>query len=328
MPEPVSVISAGIVVVDHVAAPISAVPKPGELVLTDDCQLHIGGCASNVAIDLARLGVSSRVVGCIGDDPLGGFVRDQLAAEGVDAGGLVLAAGAPTSQTLVVNVRGEDRRFIHLIGANGRFTAQMLPIDVIRCARSIYVGGFFLMDAMDAGELAAVFRTAREARVHTLLDVVVPGPRDFESDLRKVLPFTDFFLPNNDEAAAMTRLREPLDQARRFREWGARNVIVTSGARGCLFSSPEAEFAAEAFDVPFVDGTGGGDAFAAGLIAALLQGLDRRECVRWGAALGASCVQSSGATRGVFRRDQLETFLASRAFKIHPISDGFASPPP
>jgi sugar/nucleoside kinase (ribokinase family) len=324
MQQPVSVISAGIVVVDHVAAPIPHLPKPGELVLTDDCQLHIGGCASNVAIDLARLGVSSRVVGCIGDDPLGGFVRDQLTAEGVDVGGLLPTNGAPTSQTLVVNVQGEDRRFIHLIGANSRLNADMLPLDVIYCAKSLYVGGLFLMDAMDAGELAEVFRAARQAGVVTFLDVVVPGERMFKADLCKILPHTDFFLPNSDEATAMTNLREPPDQARRFREWGARNVIVTCGRRGCVFSSPDAEFYAGAFEVPFVDGTGGGDAFAAGFIAALLQGLEPIECVRWGAAMGASCVQSSGATHGVFRRDQLDAFLASRTLEIRPIHSSAA----
>ena len=67
---PCPVICAGIVVVDHVSAPIDRLPQSGELLLTEDCQLHIGGCAANVTIDLAKLGIQSRVLGMVGDDLL------------------------------------------------------------------------------------------------------------------------------------------------------------------------------------------------------------------------------------------------------------------
>jgi len=60
----------------------------------------------------------------------------------------------------------------------------------------------------------------------------------------------------------------------------------------------------------FVDGTGSGDAFAAGFILGLLQGVSMRRCVELGSALGASCVRKTGATAGVFTRFELEQFLS------------------
>jgi sugar/nucleoside kinase (ribokinase family) len=61
-----------------------------------------------------------------------------------------------------------------------------------------------------------------------------------------------------------------------------------------------------------VDGTGSGDAFLAGYLYAFLQRHPLSDCVRYGAALGASCVQSLGATSGVFDATQLERFVQER----------------
>ena len=65
------VLCAGIVVADHVSAPIDHLPAAGELVLADRLVLTIGGCAANVAVDLVKLGVPASVVGRVGDDVFG-----------------------------------------------------------------------------------------------------------------------------------------------------------------------------------------------------------------------------------------------------------------
>ncbi|MEX0978524.1 MAG: hypothetical protein WDZ48_06715, partial [Pirellulales bacterium] len=54
-PESIDCLSVGILVADHLCDPIDRVPAAGELILCPRLPLAIGGCASNVAIDLARL---------------------------------------------------------------------------------------------------------------------------------------------------------------------------------------------------------------------------------------------------------------------------------
>src|SRR6476469_1846765 len=108
-----SVLCAGIVVADHVSSPISHLPAAGELVLADQLLLTIGGCAANVAVDLVKMGVAAAVAGRVGDDIFGRVVADLLRQQQVDVSGLAVTRGTDTSQTLIVNVRGEDRRFIH-----------------------------------------------------------------------------------------------------------------------------------------------------------------------------------------------------------------------
>ena len=68
--------------------------------------------------------------------------------------------------------------------------------------------------------------------------------------------------------------------------------------------------------MPFIDGSGGGDAFAAGYIDGLLLGLDAEGCLRRASAVGASCVRAIGTTTGVFTRSECEAFLQSQALRI------------
>jgi sugar/nucleoside kinase (ribokinase family) len=63
------------------------------------------------------------------------------------------------------------------------------------------------------------------------------------------------------------------------------------------------------YPTEFVGATGSGDAFDAGYIAGLLAGADPLGCLKWGAALGASCVRSLSATESVFSRVEAEDFL-------------------
>src|SRR5207245_861218 len=78
------VLCGGIVVADHVCAPISHVPAAGELVMADKMLLTLGGCAANAAVDLAKMGVRSAVVGRVGGDVFGRVVADMLDGHGVD----------------------------------------------------------------------------------------------------------------------------------------------------------------------------------------------------------------------------------------------------
>jgi sugar/nucleoside kinase (ribokinase family) len=307
---------AGIVVADFICAPVTYVPNAGGVVMTDAISTAIGGCASNVAMDLAKIGRRAAVAGLVGSDMPGRFVRDELAQGGVDTTHLVETATAQTSATLVINVRGEDRRFIHTFGANAEFDGRRISTALVRQARVLYLGGFFLMPRLTAERVVEMFRCAREAHVPTVLDVVIPDPRNCREQLDQVLPWTDVFLPNVDEARQITGLADPLEQARLFLDAGAKTVVITCGGDGAVLASESETLRAGRFPVDFVDGTGSGDAFAAGYIAGLLDGSPPERCLEIGSALGASCVRRAGATTGVFTRSELDEFLSSHHLPI------------
>jgi sugar/nucleoside kinase (ribokinase family) len=318
MPQPTDVLCAGIIVADHVSSPITHLPEAGELVLTDQLLLTIGGCAANVAVDLVQLGVPAAVVGRVGEDVFGRIVADMLRERQVDVSSMIATPGQDTSQTMIVNVVGQDRRFIHTFGANAGFRAADIPADRVVCCRVLYLGGYLLMEGMKQEELASVFAAARKAGARTVLDVVTPGPgaEGYLARLEKLLPYVDVFLPNDYEGQCMTGEKDPLRQAERFHALGVGTAIITMGDRGAVVVGKGGRLRAEAFKVPFVDGSGGGDAFAAGYILGLLQGEDLAGCVRLASAVGASCVRAIGTTTGVFTRAELAAFLREQTLQI------------
>lgn len=299
---------AGILFADYVCAPISRVPEPGELVPTDHLGIALGGCASNTGLDLAKVGVRVGVSGCVGDDFAGEFVIQTLAAGKVDTSGIHRIAGPGTAGTMVINVEGQDRRFISTPAANTRFTVDHIPADWVRQAKVFYVGGYLMMPALETDAFVELLRAARAGGAKTVLDVVLLGT-DYWERLAKVLPETDVFLPNDDEAALVTGIKDPVAQAECFRRAGAKTVVITLGSRGSILVSDRLRLRAGAYPVEFVGGTGSGDAFDAGYIAGLLNGEDPAGCLRWGSALGASCVRSTGATESVFNRAEAEEFM-------------------
>jgi sugar/nucleoside kinase (ribokinase family) len=316
MTTPTDVLCAGIIVADHVSSPISHLPAAGELVLAEQLLLTIGGCAANVAVDLVKLGVNAAVVGRVGDDVFGRVVGEMLHERGVGVETLRVTPRVDTSQTLIVNVAGQDRRFIHTFGANARFQAIDIPFEQVEHCKVLYLGGYLLMRELQAEALAAVFATARQAGAKTVLDVVTPGRADYLPQLKPLLPQVDVFLPNNHEAELITGETDPLRQAEQFHQLGAKTAIITLGDGGSVLVNGKERLRAAAYAVPFVDGSGGGDAFAAGYILGLLQGADAAGCLRLGSAVGASCVRAIGTTTGVFTRAECEEFVREQPLRI------------
>jgi sugar/nucleoside kinase (ribokinase family) len=310
------VVCAGVLVADHLCTPIDHLPEAGELVAADELVLNIGGCASNAAVVLAKLGVRATICGKVGDDAFGRFVADTLVGFGVDVAALAVDPDLPTSQTLIVNVKGQDRRFIHSFGANQGLRAEDLDPVLTPPPRVLYLGGYLVLPGLDAEALAGRFARARRAGTVTVLDVATPGPADYLRHLRPVLPETDVFLPNTDEATLILGESDPVRQADAFRALGARRVVVTCGERGAVAVSDALRVRLGTYPVTFVDGTGGGDAFDSGYIAGLLGGLPELDCLRLASAVGASCVRAVGTTAGVFTRPEADAFIRSHELAV------------
>jgi sugar/nucleoside kinase (ribokinase family) len=284
--------------------------------MADSMLLTIGGCAANAAVDLARMNVRVGIVGRVGADVFGRVVSDLLRAAGVETSSLQISADTDTSQTLIVNVVGQDRRFIHTFGANRDFRAADISLDLLQDAKVLYVGGYLAMPAVTPDELALVFATARAQGVKTVLDVVVPGPGEYLSRLDRLLPHVDVFLPNNHEGEIITGEKDPLRQAGVFQRLGAGTTVITMGDAGSILVQGDLRLRAGVYSVPTVDASGGGDAFDAGYMCGLLQGKGPEDCLRLASALGASCVRAIGTTPGVFTRTECAAFLQENNLAI------------
>ena len=225
-----------------------------------------------------------------------------------------------TSQTLIVNVKGQDRRFIHCVGANTGFVAADLDAVLEQPPRVLHIGYFLILPNLDAAELAERFARARQAGTITLLDVATPGPGHYLEPLKIVLPHTDVFVPNADEAELILGETDPVRQALTFHDMGARRVVITRGELGVVSVSDGLRVKLGTYPISFVDGSGGGDAFNAGYIVGLLEGRSELDCLKLASAVGASCVRSVGTTAGVFTRAEADLFIAQHELQVEPIA--------
>ena len=98
----------------------------------------------------------------------------------------------------------------------------------------LHIGYFLILPGLDADGLAERFARSRKAGTFTFLDVVTPGPADYLEPLRKVLPHTDIFVPNTDEAALILGEDDPVRQALAFHDMGAKRVVITRGEHGLI----------------------------------------------------------------------------------------------
>lgn len=310
------VLCVGIIVADHVCTPIDHLPKAGELVLADSMLLTSGGCAANTAVDLSRMGVRSSVIGRVGNDIFGKVVREILQQQQVATDGILETPGVETSQTMIINVSGEDRRFVHTFGANAHFQVQDIPLHLLDGIKVLYVGGYLLMPGLDQNGLSQLFQQARQRGIAAVLDVGIPGPGEYLSKLVTLLPWVDVFLPNEDEAAFILNTHDPFEQARLFHQMGAGTVVITRGKQGAILLNQRSRLQSDIFQVDYVDGSGSGDAFDAGYIIGMIDGLDERGCLTMASALGASCVRAVGTTSSVFTRAQCQEFLTRHTLKI------------
>lgn len=312
----VDCLCAGIIVADMVCQPIASMPPSGALIKTDRIEFAIGGCSANMAVDMVKLGLHVGLSGRVGNDLFGREVKNLLGGQGVDTTRLEVSEKVPTSSTFVLNVKGDDRRFIHCVGANAEYDGLSLDAEEIRQARSIFVGGFGLMESLTTERAIRLFKTAREANVITALNVVIPQHTDLGEWLVPVLPWTDYFFCNDDEAERITGETDAVRQAESLHRLGAKTAVVTRGDKGSILVGPKARLRAGVYSVSRVDGTGTGDAFASGFLFGLLKGKDVGQCLTFGTAMGASCVRSMGATTGVFNASELATFVSSNPLSI------------
>ncbi len=302
---------AGILVADMLCGPVEALPQPGELLRVEDIPSKAGGCAANVAIDLARQRVSASVSGCVGRDAAADTPLAALNAIGVDCAGIVRSDRLPTSKTVILLVAGQDRRFLHSFGANAEFTVGHIRREWLEGLKVFYLGGLFVMPGINADELADLLGFCRQSSIITVVTVAVPRPFDQHKDLAKLLPLIDYFLPNDDEARLFTGKHDPVDQAAALLALGAETLIITCGERGSLASHGRRRWRCGVYNLPVVDPTGCGDAFAAGVIAGIVHGWDMPRMLAYASALGASAIRAVGTTDGVFSADEAEAFVAS-----------------
>jgi len=290
----------GILVADVFGSPIDEIPPKGSLRLFDRMELHIGGCAANAAIAMAKLGLETSVVGKVGADVFGGFVTGTLRGHGIEPGGVVVDPQASTAFTFVIVGADGQRRFLHTMGANATFTESDVDLGIVRQAKILHVAGTMVMPTIDGEQTAHILQKARAAGVTTCMDTVFNDRiQDYMPLIGPCLPHLDMFVPSIEEAERVAGTSEPREIVRRIHEKGVGIVAVKLGPKGSYVFGNGEEAYVPSYRVKAVDTSGAGDCWVAGFLAGRLRGWSLADSARFGNAVAAHCVQAVGCTAGV-----------------------------
>ncbi len=295
---------AGQVVADLFVPPLQALPEAGELISTGDMLSSVGGCSANTATALARFGVPTVLSVMVGADGQGDWVRRHLRENGLDVSGVITSSKLATSQTVILPVIGDDRRYIHAIGANAEYRASD-ALPYAGTVKVLVIGGFLSLPGLKTDEVAELFRKARAGGTQTILDVVIPaGTENVAEKIKPIMPFVDCFTPNDDEGRVTTGENDPEKQANTLLSWGCRSVVVKCGAHGAIYVDAERTVQVLPLPVDFIDGSGAGDAFVAGYVYGLVHDWPVEKRLRFAAAVGASVTRGLGTTTTLFTLDE------------------------
>ncbi len=205
---------------------------PGKLNIVGPAAVSTGGAVSNTGIALHRLGITAHLMGKVGNDPLSKAVLKIVNDEGPAlTDNMIIAEDQHTSYTIVINLPGIDRMFLHNPEINDTYVASDVKFDKITNAKLLHFGYPPLMRRMhenNGEQLIMLFQNAKERGLATSLDMAYVDPKGDAAEvdwlllLRNVLSHVDFFLPSMEEILFMLD-NELLGRMRR--EAGAGGIL-------------------------------------------------------------------------------------------------------
>ena len=289
------VVCLGQFTADVVVTPVSSLPEKGKAIFVDNISLHNGGCACNTAVALGKLGIDTAVIGKLGCDTFGDFLIKVMNDANLDTSGIVRDCSVNTSTTAVLISPDGERSFLHYSGGNAKMSEADINYDLVKKAKILHVAAAFLVPGLDGQPMARVLEEARKMGVTTSLDTAWDAEGRWMQLLEPCLSHVDIFMPSVEEAQILSGRKHPGEVAEFFLDYGIGTVVLKLGAEGCYAGTAGEEFTTPAFKVEKVaDTLGAGDSFAAGFLAATVNGWDLRKACRFANAVGAACVGAKG----------------------------------
>ena len=314
----VDVVAVGEVLVDLVA------PDAPDLVHATSFVRAAGGAPANVAVSAARLGATSALVGAVGRDPFGVFLRQVLSENGVDTS-WVRDVDERTTLALVARNDGGIPDFVFYRGSDTVLRPDDIPADLIAAAGCVHVSSMALLTEPSRSATLRAISLARDAGTLVSVDPNLrpsswPSLSAAQTAILPLLDAADILKVNDDEARLLTGI-DDLSGAVAALSHPGRLSVVTLGMEGSLWTWNEARGQEPAPSVRVVETTGAGDAFVGALLAEIvlrdatrggfraLVADDIAEVVRFACAAGAAACTEVGAMAALPTRDEVERLL-------------------
>lgn len=303
----------GAAILDILAGPVNA-----EVFVTGSqpmkqIRMAMGGDALNETLALAKLGKKVDLISKVGKDEAGQKILDSLAGRGVSTEHITVEEDLETGMNIVLVDQNGERHFLTNPQSSLRKLEEMDILPFLdQAADIVSFASIFVSPVLDLAAMERIFRKIKEKPGRTLvLDMTKPKRGETLEDLKDLLPYVDYILPNQEEIALLTGESDPVTNAKLLVNAGVSHAVIKVGKKGCVLCSRDSEspiYKIPAYPVENpVDTTGAGDCFAAGFLWALSNGWEPVECCRFACATASCTVESFGATDGIHSPEEIMT---------------------
>lgn len=259
----------------------------------DELYFATGGNATNVAVTLVRQGLRAEYLWGLGHDPASEASLRALDAEGVDTSHVVQHTGLQASYSTVLLASSGERTILNFHG--------QLPTakDIEQLLGTVTTPDWVYPTAL--GSVETLERIVSWATTRNVKVMLNPAGSELSdgTKLRSLLDSVDVLCLNKEEMQQLVE-GETLEELVRHGLHYSPVVIVSDGPRGVVASDGKTIVRAGMYeDVPVVDRTGAGDAFASGFLSQWLLGKSLKESVVFASANSTSVVTKIGAKDGI-----------------------------
>ncbi len=292
----------------------------------------VGGCAANIAVGTARLGLKSAMLTRVGDEHMGRFVRSRLLAEGVDVS-RVKTDG--TRLTALVLLAIKDRETFPLIFyrencADMAVAPGDFDEDFIASARALLITGTHLSRADVEKTTRTAVEYAKKNGTKVVLDLdyrpVLWGltghgrgedrfvaAASVSKVLQSVLPQCDLVVGTEEEIHIAGGTSVTADALRIIRGATQAPIVMKRGPKGCTVHEPgKAPLDVAGFPIDVLNVLGAGDAFMSGLLWGWIRGEGLEQAARYGNAAGAMVVTRLLCSPEMPREAELRAFMSAK----------------
>lgn len=266
-------------------------PQAGETVIGQAFQTVPGGKGANQAVAAARLGGRVEMVGCVGSDEFGQRIRQNFEQNEVGTQQLRTIDGEVTGTAHIVLAEG-DNSIVVVQSANKQVVFTEAELEQLIDDESLVL----LQLEIPIATVEHVSTYCRARQIPVLLN---PAPSQPLTD--ELLEHVTYVTPNEHECRDLFGDVSLDEVLRRY----PNKLIVTEGVNGVRFFDGETIQHVPAIQADVVDTTGAGDTFNGALAAALMEGSELREAVRFAVVASGLSVEGFGAQGGMPNRNDV-----------------------
>ncbi|EPZ1676829.1 aminoimidazole riboside kinase [Yersinia enterocolitica] len=280
-----------------------------------------GGAPANVAVGIARLGGKSAFIGRVGQDSFGRFMQQVLQQENVDTRAMTLDAEHRTSTVVVDLDQHGERTFTFMVMPSADLFLQHTDLPEFKSNQWLHLCSIALSQEPSRSTAFEAMRRIKADGGWVSFDPNIRAdiwhqPQELLPCLQQALQLADvvklsreeldFICPQQDIATAMEQV---------MADYSCKLLLVTLGAEGVWVHNRRKLQKYASRKITPIDTTGAGDAFVAGLLAALSQqpnwqqSQDLSAAIDQAQACGALATSAKGAMTALPNAQELAHFL-------------------